>query len=298
VAFNPLFILFLLIAVVCFIVGFTFPSLMWISYVYHQGNKAPGPRDAIFKALLWGMFSTIPAGIINTFSGIPLAGYIWLVPIMVAPINEEFFKPLGLGRLNVDIRSRIDGLIFGVTCGMGFAMTENLLYELGFIVDPAVWTAGAFLRGVGSTIIHGVGSGIIGYMYAGYYLNKKMAREKRFGGGMPASPASVQEGGAGGTQPSGPAKGVECFEDKGKLPWSTPGKSPTLTTNAFWNLVLGYLIAVGIHSGWNTLATISAYSSDLVSLLIVVVLFLYAGFCFLLLKYLIERCGGTMRFHC
>jgi RsiW-degrading membrane proteinase PrsW (M82 family) len=56
---------------------------------------------------------------------------------------------------------------------MGFAMVENFLYELGFIfADPALWTFGSLLRGLGSTLGHGLGAGFIGYAYASYHMNR------------------------------------------------------------------------------------------------------------------------------
>ena len=57
-------------------------------------------------------------------------------------------------------------------------------------------------------------------------------------------------------------------------------------------------MAVGIHSGWNILATIVGILSVELAVLVVAALFIYAGLMFLLLKYLIELSGGTMRFQC
>ena len=280
---GPLLFLF----PICFIIAFSFPSLMWISYVYHQGQRAPEPRDSIFKALLWGMFSTVPAVIINTSFGYALgAGLAVLVPILVAPFNEEFFKPLGLKFLTVDIKNRIDGLVFGVTCGMGFAMTENLLYELSFLVTEDVakiWTLNAFLRGVGSTIIHAVGSGLIGFMFASYYLKKRMAR---------AGDASARRE----PIPESEAEAPEQDELKQYRPQTEDEFA--IATCTLRKLVLVYLVAVGIHSGWNILATLAGMVSVGLAVLVVATLFIYAGLMFLLLKYLIELSGGTMRFQC
>jgi len=275
---------FLLLFPVCFIIAFSFPSLMWISYVYHQSTRAPEPRDSIFKALLWGMFSTIPAAIINGTFGYGLGtGLAFLVPVLVAPFNEEFFKPLGLGFLKPDIKSRIDGLVFGVTCGMGFAMTENLLYELSFLYgSAAVWTLNSFLRGVGSTIIHAVGSGLIGFMYASYDLKRKRAREED----LAERQALSRE------------KTTQTPEMKYSQRQRLRTEDEFTVHCSFQKLVSVYFTAVGIHAGWNILATLLGVASLALTVLLVGMLFLYAGLMFLLLKYLVELSGGTMRFQC
>ncbi|HID72127.1 MAG TPA: PrsW family intramembrane metalloprotease [Thermoplasmata archaeon] len=262
---------FLFFFPISFIIAFSFPSLMWISYVYHQEKKEPKPRDSIFKALLWGMFSTVPASFINGSASYFLepAGFLILTSVIVAPLNEEFLKPLGIGFIKQDIKKRIDGLVFGVTCGMGFAMTENLLYEFSFVFsqDPAsVWTFGSFVRGIGSTIIHAVGAGLIGFVYASYYLKKKLEEEELY-------------------QHKSNMKWMMNHQEESRIKSSTAGK-----------LFTAYIVAVFLHSGWNGLVTLmvlteSAISSTLIGLL----LFLYVGMMFLFLKYLVEV-GGKIGF--
>lgn len=152
---------------VFFIIAFTFPSFIWISYVYHKDILEPESKHGIFLALTWGMFSTLfvifPNTIIGSFSPV-------LAAVVVAPLIEEFFKPLGLTRVKSEMSSELDGLIFGVTCGMGFAIIENFTYEINFLFSGesyvALWAVGSFIRGVGSTIVHAVGAGLIGFTYA------------------------------------------------------------------------------------------------------------------------------------
>jgi hypothetical protein len=54
---------------------------------------------------------------------------------------------------------------------MGFAMMENLFYEMSSI-SAASWSITALARGLGSTIIHAVGCGVVGYAYAQYIMKK------------------------------------------------------------------------------------------------------------------------------
>lgn len=200
-----------------FIIAFTFPSFIWISYVYHKDILEPESKHAIFLTLTWGMFSTIFAIFPNTIADILYGGMV--AAVLVAPFNEEFFKPLGIRRVAKEIDSELDGLIYGVTCGMGFAIVENFSYELSFLFigesSIVAWSVGAFIRGLGSTIIHAVGAGLIGFTYARIKLEKK-------GNMNPHEPVS----------------------------WR---KNPL--TNL--SLIGAYLVAVFIHMCWNFSASIS-----------------------------------------
>lgn len=163
----------ILLFIPCFVIGFSFPSLIWISYVYGKDIYEPEPGRVVLIALTWGMLSTIPALIFNTGSSVLLSSAVWMVAVFVAPFVEEAFKPLILPFLRIKIDNELDGIIYGVTAGMGFAIMENLNYELGAVVGGAYsWSFTTLARGLGSTVIHAVGAGVIGYAYARYHMKK------------------------------------------------------------------------------------------------------------------------------
>jgi RsiW-degrading membrane proteinase PrsW (M82 family) len=176
--------IFLLVFPVAFIIGFSFPSLIWISYVYSFEKREPRPSKSVLVAFTYGMLSTIPALIINTVVSIvvgaegphPTVIASLLAAAVGAPLIEEFVKPWGVRLVSADVRSRLDGLIFGVTCGVGFALIENISYELSFALTgdnpAAIWTLGSLARGLGSIMIHATGAGLIGYAYGRYRLKK------------------------------------------------------------------------------------------------------------------------------
>jgi len=169
-----------------FVIGFSFPSLIWISYVYSFEKNHLLPSKTILKAFVWGMLSTIPAILVNTAAagllgegeGAPLA--VTLVTIaVIAPLIEEASKPWGVRLLQDDVRGPLDGLILGVTCGVGFALIENITYEFLFIWTgegaAAAWTLGSLARGLGSVMIHAAGAGMIGYAYGRYRSGRDLA---------------------------------------------------------------------------------------------------------------------------
>ena len=52
-----------------------------------------------------------------------------ILAIIIAPIVEEFAKARGIRLAGKDLDEVEDGLIYGASCGLGFAATENFLYE-------------------------------------------------------------------------------------------------------------------------------------------------------------------------
>ena len=181
---NYVSLLALVVFLPAFVIGFSFPSLIWISYVYHF-DKTPLPSKTVLKAFVWGMLSTIPALLINTVAsiatgegeGAPLVVTLFVVA-MVAPLIEEFSKPWGIWLVREDIKGPLDGLILGVTCGVGFALIENISYEFSFVLTgdsaAAVWTLGSLARGLGSIMVHAAGAGMIGYAYGRYPIGKDL----------------------------------------------------------------------------------------------------------------------------
>lgn len=169
---------------ISFVVAFTFPSLMWISYIYHKDIYEPEPRRAILTILAWGMFSVVPAlffEILVDISSSSILAFSVIVYgtlfIFSTPVIEEFWKIAGVPAVKKEIDGELDGIIYGITAGMGFAMVENMMYEFSFLFDPTtsaaeLWTTGSLARGLGSTAIHAVCSGLIGYGY-GHYLHKE-----------------------------------------------------------------------------------------------------------------------------
>jgi RsiW-degrading membrane proteinase PrsW (M82 family) len=174
-----------------FVIAFSFPSFLWISFVYREDVFTPEPARNIMIVLTWGMLSVIPAiigevilesiWISMAFAGATIA---FLGSTVNAPFVEELCKPFGLRFVKNDINTKLDGLIYGVTAGMGFAMIENLLYEFSvliapiaeFIINPgetgelaaavsSSWALTSLVRGLGSTIGHAVGAGMIGMAY-------------------------------------------------------------------------------------------------------------------------------------
>ena len=198
---------FLFLFPIAFIIAFAFPGLIWVSYIYSRTVTSPEPQRLVLIALAWGMFSTLPASLLNDIGsrivdvnqdallgkgnfGMP---ELILVSI-IAPFVEELLKPVGLLLILKRLKTPYEGVLYGVACGMGFAIIENMLYELFILLwyGSDAWTINAFVRGIGSTVLHAVGPAAIGFAIAyskqmGKSMNKYLLYAYIFGFTMHAA---------------------------------------------------------------------------------------------------------------
>lgn len=95
--------------------------------------------------------------------------------IVIAPVIEEYVKALGVRSFSRYIWRPRNGLIFGAAAGLGFAATENFLYESTAYFEEGVsaFIAVAVVRSVSSTLMHASATSISGY---------GVARSKTYGG--------------------------------------------------------------------------------------------------------------------
>ena len=184
---------FLFLFPIAFVIAFAFPGLIWVSYIYSRTVTSPEPQRLVLIALAWGMFSTLPASLFNDLGArivdvnqnalLGKGGFgmpeLILVSI-IAPFVEELLKPIGLIFIMKRLKTPYEGVLYGVACGMGFAIIENMLYELFILLwyGSDAWTINAFVRGIGSTVLHAVGPGAIGFAIA--YSNQMKKPMKKY----------------------------------------------------------------------------------------------------------------------
>ncbi|MBI2954701.1 MAG: PrsW family intramembrane metalloprotease [Chloroflexi bacterium] len=96
---------------------------------------------------------------------------------IVAPVVEEFTKPLGAFLLARRLRGPAEAFLVGMAGGVGFAIVENLLYEgAGF----RHWAAIAGLRGIGGPL-HPLNAGLVAIGWYGVRNDKPGAWPRLFG---------------------------------------------------------------------------------------------------------------------
>ena len=254
----------------------TSPCLMWVSYAYSKDIYEPEPARSILLALGWGMMSCIPSLIMNTTVSAATGGDMFITAAIGAPLIEEFWKPIGLYFVRKDIDDELDGTIYGMSCGMGFAMLENFHYASRSLIvsfyNPG--TASGYgmlvvLRSVTSIIGHMVGPACIGYGYAVYLQRKNSSMGLNSVGVQGSGQQSISQGAAV-TQSIG-----------------------FLTTFAILRIPLGYGTGVLFHFIWNgtlTVMSTAGTSGNVCGLCFGMILFMF-GFPileFILLRYLMH----------
>lgn len=190
--------IFLLIPILAFI-----PALFWFFIFLREDRADPEPKRLIIKLFLLGGVSGIAAailefsatrilpsslgeGVANFFAdptlSLPstsLLVFIIVVVILFAAVEETLKITVvkEFAFYHSHFRQVVDGAIFGISAGLGFATLENIGY---FFEANATEGIGAlitvfFLRFFASTLLHAITTGI-----SGYYLGKaKFSKNKK-----------------------------------------------------------------------------------------------------------------------
>lgn len=166
-------------AIVLFLVAFV-PSFIYLVWIRNTERYAPEPYGRLLKIFAYGAIVSIVIAIVvelfasslfkanvqrfyNIFGKNPNLDTLVLA-IFIAPVVEELAKSIGVFRLRRFMSDVEDGMIYGAAAGLGFAATENLLYE-----GSAFFTSGtsalvqiAVVRSLSSALLHASASAVVG----------------------------------------------------------------------------------------------------------------------------------------
>jgi RsiW-degrading membrane proteinase PrsW (M82 family) len=138
-----------------------------------------GATIAVFAALFLEIILQIPLTYSSTLGGMTS----FLVVIVIAPVVEEFTKPLALRLRSVrnNISEMEDGLIYGAVAGLGFSATENLLYGHSFLSEGFLsFLLLMAMRSIGGCLLHASATSL-----TGYGIGKTILRRSSFFGILP-----------------------------------------------------------------------------------------------------------------
>lgn len=141
------------------------PALAFCGYIIHRDRFNKEPKKLIIMAFLFGMFSIFPAVIASEFGGsfIIQNGNVIntaLFAFLVVALSEEFAKFFFLRYIlfkRKEFDEPLDGIVYAVMIGMGFAAFENLFYvaEGGYTI--------AFARMLTAIPAHAIFAVVMGY---------------------------------------------------------------------------------------------------------------------------------------
>ena len=151
------------------------PGLLWVYFFYRKDKYDPEPIGLVLKTFLYGIIAVFPAVLFEKpFAGLiakpPNLVTLLLLTIFVIGLVEEVMKYLVV-RYTVyksnEFDEVVDGIIYMVSAGLGFAAFENLLYSsvLGFKVG--------LMRAFITSLVHASFSGIVGYYLGRAKLESK-----------------------------------------------------------------------------------------------------------------------------
>ena len=124
------------------------PGLMLIGYVYGKDKVEKEPLSLIIKLVLFGVISCLAAGELERFAATFLPKYqegtleyALQTSFCLAAFWEEIVKFLALrigSWKHPSFNYRFDGIVYGVSAAVGFAIFENVMYVSQFGFQTAV----------------------------------------------------------------------------------------------------------------------------------------------------------------
>ncbi len=140
------------------------PSVALVIYFYRRDSRRPEPVALVWKTFFIGFLSVIPTAVAEQLTEailVPAGGQsaVLVRSFVVAGLLEETSKFLVVYLFiyrRHEFDEVVDGIVYTITAGLGFAFFENILYSAG----P---TSLILLRGVTAVPLHAVTAGILGY---------------------------------------------------------------------------------------------------------------------------------------
>lgn len=144
------------------------PSLIWLIFFLFEDKEHPEPKRMILYVFIAGALSTALAAapeiyiqqvfslgedfmssVSLLFSFAFIEELAKFVAVYIVISKSKFFD------------ERVDGMIYMITAGLGFAALENTLNLIGTDLIVQV----TLIRGIGATLLHALASGLVGFYW-------------------------------------------------------------------------------------------------------------------------------------
>jgi len=180
----------LLLDVIILLLAAFVPSLVYLVWIRNTERFSKEPYGRLLRIFIFGATMSVFVAVLVEFLLIyllddnidrvydilgndPNLGTL-LLAVVIAPFVEEFAKALGILGSRKFIKELEDGIVFGAAAGLGFAATENLLYESTAYFSDGV---GAFItitviRSLSSALLHASASAVAGLGIARSWMAK------------------------------------------------------------------------------------------------------------------------------
>ncbi len=167
------------------------PPMIYTIWIRNTERCHREQWPSIFLCFIWGAtVAVVAALILEILLELPLQYTLssgdttpFLLAVVIAPIVEEFTKPLALylRTVKTNLDELEDGLIFGAVAGLGFSATENLLYGYSFLSEGfLLFLLVIAIRSIGGCLLHASATAL-----TGYGIGKTMKKHSSFIGILP-----------------------------------------------------------------------------------------------------------------
>lgn len=159
------------------------PGILWLLYFLQKDNLHPEPKVLIIETFLLGILIAAPVLVVQQAFIKIVQPESMVFLLLVAAFIEEYFKYFTV-KIHIlksaEFDEPIDAMIYCITAGLGFASIENVLYVIS--AYPASATTSPFgvllVRGLGSTVLHALASGIVGFALTFSFFRAKSKETK------------------------------------------------------------------------------------------------------------------------
>jgi RsiW-degrading membrane proteinase PrsW (M82 family) len=166
------------------------PMLVYLFLIWRFDKYDREPVSLVLLNYFWGAFGAIILTLIleslahlfiSSFE-IQQTSVDYLGSVLTAPVIEEvtkgFFLLIMIKNRNFD--NITDGVVYGGAIGLGFGMTENLMYFIANSSSAGMWLFVVIVRTLFSAVMHCVATGNLGIFLA-YAKYKNMSQKIIYG---------------------------------------------------------------------------------------------------------------------
>lgn len=161
------------------------PMSLYLIIIWRLDRYEREPLSKVIKHFIWGAVGAVILAVAfssaliystNLFISSPAANT-FIATVIIAPFAEEIVKALFLfysSRKNY-FDNLTDGLVYGGAIGLGFGMTENLLYFNEYNDSVSQWITVVIMRTIFSAVMHAIATSTVGAFLAKakFSLNSK-----------------------------------------------------------------------------------------------------------------------------
>ncbi len=168
------------------IIAAILPMLFYLIIVWRLDKYEREPFVFVITHFFWGAFGAILLGIVGTMA----LGFIThtngiandlsdkINTIIFAPFTEEIAKGVFLlwSSRSKKFDNITDGFVYGSAIGLGFGMTENLMYFSTYTDNAFSWLYLVIIRSLFSAVMHAISTGTFGAFIGMALLSRNMIK--------------------------------------------------------------------------------------------------------------------------